>query len=142
MGSHAAAPQWIKLAAIDHQPLGGFGNLRLGLSNPKSIEFDSRPVDSLWSSYHRVEMRLGGFTTHSDRTCREWTYDWLAKDLPMHDTLCIGTSDHLPYHLTLSGGAIQATYEWNPSISIDVPEVVRPRPEDFTVWPLAPAPHQ
>jgi hypothetical protein len=139
MSNHAAAPQWIKLSPRDHHPLAGFGNLRFGLSNPRSIESDFQSVDSLWSNYHRVDMRLGGFTTYSGRTCREWTYDWLAKDLPMHDTLCIGTSDHLPYHLTTSGGWAQATYEWNPSVSIEVPKFILPRPEDFSVVGRDPA---
>jgi hypothetical protein len=49
----------------------------------------------------------------------------------MHDTVCIGTSDHLPYHLTISGGWAEATYEWNPEVSIEAPNAVVPRPKGF-----------
>jgi hypothetical protein len=66
-------------------------------------------------------MRPTGLKTYSSRTCREWEFDWLAKDLPMHDAVCFGISDHLPYHLTIGGGWGEATYDWNPQISIDAP---------------------
>jgi hypothetical protein len=40
-------------------------------------------------------------------------------------------SDHLPYHLTTSGGWADATCEWNPKVSIDAPNSVFDRPKDF-----------
>ena len=141
MTDHAAAPQWIKLKPEDDNPLDGFGSLRFGLSNPHIVRpVGNNTVDGILSNYYRAHMRPRGFSTYSGRVCREWIFDWYAKDLPMRDSICIGISDHLPYHLTLSGGASQATYEWNRSISIEPPKTV-PRPEHFTVWPPDPASH-
>src|SRR6266566_3441095 len=66
--------------------------------------------------------------TYSGHSCREWSFTWKIKEAgqAMRDTLCIGTSDHLPYHLTKSGGWAEATYEWNPSVSVDAPNDVVP----------------
>jgi hypothetical protein len=49
----------------------------------------------------------------------------------MRDTVCVGASDHLPYHLTTSGGWAVATYEWNPEISVNSPTPVLARPKGF-----------
>ncbi|HZU24284.1 MAG TPA: hypothetical protein VFA04_02110 [Bryobacteraceae bacterium] len=119
---HAAAPQWTRLSPRDRPPLDGFYELSLHLTNPRTIgySFDSIQT-SLYEQYRRVQMRPTGLKAYTGHPCQEWAYDWYAKDLPMHDTLCIRTTDHLPYHLTVSGGWAEATYEWNPEVSIEAP---------------------
>ena len=83
--------------------------------------------------YHVVKMRPEELKTYSGNTCREWSSTWKIEETGqvMHDTLGVGTSDHLPYHLTTSGGWADATYEWNPKVSIDAPNPVFDRPKDF-----------
>jgi hypothetical protein len=83
--------------------------------------------------YHVVKMRPEELKTYAGNTCREWSYTWKVEETAqvMHDTLCVGTSDHLPYHLTTSDGWADATYEWNPKVSIDAPNPVFDRPKDF-----------
>jgi hypothetical protein len=100
-----ATPSWIQLSPRDMPPLGGFYNYRLHLTNPRTTGYSFDQVETtMWSNYRHVSMRPAELKTYSDHTCREWKFDWLAKDLPMHDSVCIGISDHLPYHLTLGGG--------------------------------------
>jgi hypothetical protein len=114
-----ATPSWIRLSPRDMPPLG-FDNYRLHLTNPRTIGYSLDAVETtMWSNFRRVKMRPAELKTYSERTCREWEFDWWAKDTPMHDSVCIGISDHLPYHLTLSGGWREAIYEWNPQISRD-----------------------
>jgi hypothetical protein len=122
--TRAAVPRWIELTPRDMPPLGGWFDLRFHLTNPRTIGYSFDQVQTtMWSNYHRVEMHPAGIKTYSGRPCLEWKYQWLAKDIPMQDTLCIGTTDHLPYHLTVSGGWGEAAYEWNPQISIDAPVI-------------------
>jgi hypothetical protein len=117
-----ATPSWTKLSPRDMPPLGGFYSLRLHLTNPRTIGYSFDQVETtMLSNYLRVRMLPRKLKTYSNHACREWDFDWFAKDLPMHDSVCIGITDHLPYHLTLSGGWGEATYEWNPQISIDTP---------------------
>lgn len=132
MFNHGEARQWIKLISRDFPPLDGFFELRLHLSNPRTIGYSFDSVEtSLWSQNHGVDMRPVGLKTYAGRDCLEWNLTWNIEDRIMNDTLCIGTSDHLPYHLTASGGWAEATYEWNPSVSVDVPNHVLPRPKGF-----------
>ena len=35
----------------------------------------------------------------------------MRKPKIMRDTVCIGVSDYLPYHLTVSGGWVEVTYD-------------------------------
>jgi hypothetical protein len=136
MFGHQAAPQWIKLIPRDFPPLDGFFELRLHLTNPRTIGYSFDSVEtSLWANYHGLEMRVTGLKTYSGHTCREWSYTWKIKETGqiMHDTLCLGISDHLPYHLTTSGGWAEATYEWNPRVSVDVPDPVVSRPKSFII---------
>ena len=120
----AAAPQWIRLIPRDFPPLDGFFELRLHMSNPRTIGYSFDSIEtSLWSNYHGVKMRPEGLKTYSGHTCREWSYTWKIEETGqvMHDTLCVGTSDHLPYHLTASGGWAEVTYEWDPEVSVNAP---------------------
>jgi len=135
---HGAAPQWINLIPRDSPPLDGFFELRLHLSNPRTIGYSFDYVSTnLWSNYHGSHMRPIGLKTYSGHSCLEWGYTWKIRETGqvMRDTLCIGTLDHLPYHLTASGGWAEATYEWNPQVSIDAPNPVFPRPAGFTSYP-------
>jgi hypothetical protein len=117
-----ATPSWILLSPRDMPPFGGYYNYRLHLTNPRTIGYSLDYVETtMWSNYRRVRMHPVALKTYSGHTCREWEFDWLAKDLPMHDSVCIGVADHLPYHSTVSGGWAEVTYEWNPQISVDVP---------------------
>ena len=119
-----AIPRWVQLTASDMPPLAGFYSYRLHLTNPHTTGYSFADVDTtMWSIFRRVEMRPAELKTYSGHQCREWKFGWLAKDLPMHDTLCIGIDDHLPHHLTVSGGWAEANYEWNPPISIDAPVI-------------------
>lgn len=137
---HRAAPEWIKLAPRDMPPLDGFFELRLYLTNPRTgYSFDSVET-SLRSQYYPPDMRLGELKTYSGHACREWSYDWEIRDdegagqlMHNHDTLCLGISDHLPYHLT-KGEWDEVTYEWNPRISIAAPDPVLPRPKCFDIF--------
>ena len=136
MFGHRAAPQWVKLIPRDFPPLGGPFDLRLHLTNPRTIGYSFDSVEtSLWSIFHNLQMRPVGLKNYAGHTCLEWTYTWRVKETgqPINDSLCIGTSDHLPYHLTTGGGGEEATYEWNPSVSVDAPKPLVPRPKDFIV---------
>jgi len=134
MFNHNAAPQWIKLGPRDTPPLDGFFEYRFHMSNPRTIGYSFDTVEtSFWSNYHGITMHSQGLKRYSGRACRESAYTWEIEETGrlMHDTVCIGTSDHLPYHLTTSGGWAEATYEWNPEVSIDAPNPVVPRPTGF-----------
>jgi hypothetical protein len=134
MFDHQGSSQWIKLIPRDFPPLDGFFELRLHMSNPRTIgyRFDSIET-SFWSNYHGVRMQPEGLKTYSGHTCREWSYTWTIEQTGdvMRDTVCVGTSDHLPYHLTTTGGSAQLTYEWNPAVSVDVPNTIFARPKGF-----------
>jgi len=133
MFNHGEARQWIKLIPRDFPPLDGFFELRLHLSNPRTIGYHFDSIEtSLWSQNHGVDMRTVGLKTYAGHSCVEWNLRWKIEDRIMNDTLCIGTSDHLPYHLTASGGWAEATYEWDPNIAIESPKPVLPRPKGFS----------
>ena len=134
MFGHRASRQWIKLIPRDFPPLDGFFELRLHMSNPRTIGYSFDFIEtSFWSNYHGVRMQFKGLRTYGGHACREWGYTWKIEETGeiMHDTVCIGTSDYLPYHLTVSGGWAEVTYEWNPEVSIDAPDPVVARPTDF-----------
>jgi hypothetical protein len=132
MFNHGPAPGWIKLIPRDSPPLNGFFELRLHMTNPRTIGYSFDSVETgLWSNYHGLQRQFVGLRTYSGRACREWSYVWYVEERVMQDTLCIGMSDHLPYHLTTSGGWAEATYEWNPRVSIEAPSPVLPRPKGF-----------
>ena len=140
MFGHRAAPQGIKLERRDFPPLDGFFQLRLHLTNPRTIGYSFDSIETtLRSQYYVPEMQMVAVKAHSGHACREWNYDWkflgsdTGREVRMHDTLCLGITDHLPYHLTTSGGFAEATYEWNPSISIIAPNPVLPRPKGFGI---------
>jgi hypothetical protein len=107
MFDHEAAPQWIKLIPRDFPPVDGFFELRLHMSNPRAIGYGFDSIEtSFWSNYHGVKVRPAELKTYAGNTCRESSYTWKIEETGqvMHDTLCVGTSDHLPYHLITSGG--------------------------------------
>jgi hypothetical protein len=134
MFNHKGSSQWIKLIPRDTPPLDGFFELRLHMSNPRTIGYSFDSIDtSFWSNYHGVQMQLEGEKSYSGHPCLEWSYNWKTEetDQVMRDTVCVGTSDHLPYHLTISGGAYEVTYEWNPTVSVDTPTPVVYRPKGF-----------
>lgn len=136
MFGHSAAPQWVKLIPRDFPPLDGPLQLRLHLTNPRTIGYSFDSVEtSLWSIFHKLQMRPVGLKNYAGHECLEWAYTWKVKETGqlITDSLCIGTSDHLPYRLTWGSGWAEVTYEWNPSVSIDVPEPVLPRPKGFIV---------
>ncbi len=138
MFGHKASSQWIKLIPRDFPPLDGFFQLRLHMSNPRTIGYSFDSIEtSFWSNYHGVKMRPEGLNTCSGHTCLEWSYTWKIAETGqvMRDTVCVGTSDHLPYHLTTSGGWAEVTYEWNPGVSVNAPNPVLARPKDFTSAP-------
>ena len=134
MFGHQGSSQWIKLIPRDFPPLDGFFELRLHMSNPRTIGYSFDSIEtSFWSNYHGVPMQAEGMKTYSSHPCLEWSYSWTIEETGrvMRDTVCVGVSDHLPYHLTTSGGWAEVTYEWNPHISVDVPTLVGERPKDF-----------
>jgi len=134
MFGHKASPQWIKLIPRDFPPLDGFFELRLHMSNPRTIGYSFDSIEtSFWSNYHGLRMRPEGLKTYSGHVCREWSYAWKIEETGqvMRDTLCVGASDHLPYHLTISGGWAEVTYEWNPEVSVEAPNPVFARPKGF-----------
>jgi hypothetical protein len=141
MFGHQAAPQWIKLIPRDSTLVGTYSAYKLHLTSPRTIDGVHWWIgNTLWDLYHGHgrKMRPLGLKTYSDQVCREWIITYTNKETRQvkHDTLCIGVSDHLPYHLTLSEGYAEATYEWNPSVSIEVPKTVLPRPKGFDpFWP-------
>ena len=121
---HKGSSQWIKLIPRDFPPLDGFFELRLHMSNPRTIGYSFDSVEtSFWSNYHGAQMQSAGVKTYSGHPCLEWSYNWIIEETSrvMHDTVCVGTFDHLPYHLTTSGGWAEVTYEWNPQVSVDAP---------------------
>lgn len=134
MFDHKGSSQWIKLVPRDFPPLNGFYEFRLHMSNPHTIgySFDSIKT-SFWSNYHGIQMQPEGMKIYSGHSCLESSYNWKIKETGqvMHDTVCVGPSDHLPYHLTTSGGFAELTYEWNPEISVNVPSPVFDRPKEF-----------
>jgi len=106
MFGHKASSQWIKLIPRDSPPLDGFFEYRLHLSNPRTIGYSFDSIEtSFWSNYHGVNMQPEGLETYAGHPCLEWSYTWTIEETGrvMHDTVCVGTSDHLPYHLTTSG---------------------------------------
>jgi hypothetical protein len=134
MFGHGAALQWIKLIPRDSPPLDGFFELRLHMNNPRTIGYSFDSIEtSFWSNYHGVKMRPEGLKAYSGHTCHEWSYTWKIEETGqvMHDTVCVGTSDHLPYHLTTSGGWAEVTYEWNPEVAVDAPNPALARPKGF-----------
>jgi hypothetical protein len=141
MSGHQAAPQWIKLIPRDPPPVGTYSEFGFQLTGPRSSDGIKWWIgNTLWDLYHGHgrQMRQVGIRRYSDHACLEWKVTYTNKETRQleFDTLCIGVSDHLPYHLTLSDGWSEATYEWNPSVSIEVPKTVLPRPKGFdTFWP-------
>lgn len=134
MFGHEAAPQWIKLIPRDFPPLDGFFELRFHMSNPRTVGYSFDSIEtSFWSNYYGVNLRPEGLKTYSGHSCHEWSYSWTVEEIGkvMHDTLCIGATDYLPYHLTISDGWAEVTYEWNPQISIEAPSPVVARPKGF-----------
>jgi hypothetical protein len=132
MFGHKASSQWIKLIPRDFPPLDGFFEYRLHLSNPRTIGYSFDSIEtSFWSNYHGVKMQAEGPKTYAGHPCLEWSYTWTIEETGrvMHDTVCVGTSDHLPYHLTTSGGRTEITYEWNPNLTVDAPNPVSERPK-------------
>jgi len=123
--SRPAAPTWIRLEPRDMPPVGGLFELRFHLTNPRTIGYSFDWVETtVWSVYHRALLRVNGLNTYSGHACREWICEWQNKEgPPMRDTLCIGVADHLPHHLTMSGGGFEVDYEWDPPIVITVPVV-------------------
>lgn len=104
------------------------------MSNPRTSGYSFDSIEtSFWSSYHGVDLKPEGLKTYSGHTCREWTYSWKVDETGqvMHDTVCIGVTDYLPYRLTISGGWAEVTYEWNPQVSIEVPSSAADRPKGF-----------
>ncbi len=71
------------------------------------------------------DLRDLGLRTYEGHTCREWAGTHYGPDMPSYykDTVCLGTADHLPYHVHLEETKFDATYEWNPDISISAPEI-------------------
>lgn len=134
MFGHKISSQWIKLISRDFPPLDGFFEYRLHLSNPRTIGYSFDAVEtSFWSNYHGVRLHPEVLKNYAGHPCFEWSYTWTIEETGrvMHDTVCVGTSDHLPYHLTTSGGWAEITYEWNPRLSIDAPKPVSERPKGF-----------
>jgi hypothetical protein len=134
MWGHKASPDWIKLIPRDFPPLDGFFELRLHMSNPRTIGYSFDSIEtSFWSNYRGMKMRRGASKTYSGHSCQEWSYTWKTEETGevMNDSVCIGAADNLPYHLTTRGGSTDATYEWNPEIKVDAPNPVLPRPKDF-----------
>jgi hypothetical protein len=134
MFGHRASAQWIKLIPRDFPPLDGFFEFRLHMSNPRTIGYSFDSIEtSFWSNYHGVKMRPEGLRIYSGHSCLESSYTWKIEETGqvMRDTVCVGTSDHLPYHLTTSGGWAEVTYEWNPRVSVEVPNPALARPRGF-----------
>lgn len=134
MFGHKASAQWIKLNPRDFPPLNGFFELRLHMSNPRTIGYSFDSIEtSFWANYHGVQMKPEGEKAYSGHNCLEWSYTWKIEETGqvMHDTVCVGASDHLPYHLTTSGGWAEVTYEWNPEVSVLAPNPVLARPKGF-----------
>jgi hypothetical protein len=126
--------QWIKLIPRDFSLLDGFFELRLHMSNPRTIGYSFDSIEtSFWSNYHGIQMKQEGLKTYSGHSCFESSYNWKIEETGqvMRDTVCIGASDHLPYHLTASGGWAEVTYEWNPEVSVNAPSPVLARPKGF-----------
>jgi len=134
MFGHEGSSQWIKLIPRDFPPLDGFFELRLHMSNPRTIGYSFDSIETtFWSNYSGVQMQPNGVRSYSGHRCMEWSYNWKIEETGaiMHDTVCVGTSDHLPYHLTTSGGWADVTYEWNPEVSVYAPSPVVARPKGF-----------
>jgi hypothetical protein len=111
-----------------------FFELRLHMSNPRTIRYSFDSIEtSFWSNYNAVQMQPQGVKTYSGQSCIESSYNWEIAETGqvMRDTVCVGASDHLPYHMTTSGGWAEATYEWNPEISVNSPTPVLARPKGF-----------
>jgi hypothetical protein len=134
MFGHKASSQWIKLIPRDFPPLDGFFEYRLHMSNPRTIGYSFDSIEtSFWSNYHGVSMQPAALKNYLGHPCFEWSYNWTIEETRrvMRDTVCVGASDHLPYHLTTSGGWAEITYEWNPRITVDAPNPVSERPKGF-----------
>jgi|HubBroStandDraft_6_1064221.scaffolds.fasta_scaffold334496_1 hypothetical protein len=135
MPDHAAAPEWIRLSPRVMPIVGHYFELRFHLSNPRTIgySFDSIKT-SMWSNYSGLHLLPGGVRDYSGHECRDWTFSWTIEETGqrMDDSVCLGTRDHLPYHLTAGGGREEVTYEWNPTISIEAPDPVKPQPKGFS----------
>jgi hypothetical protein len=134
MFGHKGSSQWIKLTPRDFPPLDGFFELRLHMSNPHTIGYSFDSIEtSFWSNYHGIQMQPEGAKTYSGHSCIESSYTWKIEETGqvMRDTVCVGASDHLPYHLTTSGGWAEVTYEWNPQVSVPAPSPVVTRPTGF-----------
>jgi hypothetical protein len=134
MFGHKASSQWIKLIPRDFPPLDGFFEYRLHLSNPRTIGYSFDSVEtSFWSNYYGVRLHPEAPRNYAGHPCFEWSYTWTIEETGRvkHDTVCVGTSDHLPYHLTTSGGWAEITYEWNPGFSVDAPKPVSERRKGF-----------
>jgi hypothetical protein len=134
MFGHGGSSQWIKLIPRDSPPLDGFFELRLHMSNPHTIGYSFDSIEtSFWSNYHGIQMQPEGVKTYSGHFCIESSYNWKIEETGqvMRDTVCVGASDHMPYHLTTSGGWAEVTYEWNPQVSVTPPSPVFIRPKGF-----------
>jgi hypothetical protein len=131
---HQGSSVWIKLIPRDFPPLDGFFDLRLHMSNPRTIGYSFDSVEtSWWSNYRGVKMVPQGVRSYSGHACSESGYTWTIEETGrvMKDSVCIGVFDHLPYRLTTSGGFYEVSYEWNPRISVVAPSPVSARPKGF-----------
>jgi hypothetical protein len=134
MFGHKGSSQWIRLIPRDFPPLDGFFELRLHMNNPRTIGYSFDSIEtSFWSNYHGIQMQPEGVKTYSGHPCLEWSYNWTIEETGriMSDTVCVGTVDQLPYHLTISGGWAEVSYEWNPQVTVDAPTPVFDRPKGF-----------
>lgn len=134
MPDHAASPGWIRLKPRDIPPVGYYFELRFHLSNPRTIGYSFDSIETtMWSNYAGLHLRVAGLRNYSGHECREWKFSWVVEESrkTMTDTICLGTLDHLPYHLTADGGWAEATYEWNPAISVEEPKSAQTQPKGF-----------
>jgi hypothetical protein len=134
MFGHKASTQWIKLIPRDFPPLDGVFEYRLHLSNPRTIGYSFDSIETTFRSlYDGVNMQVAGLRTHAGHTCLERSYEWTTEETGrvMHDTVCVGVWDHLPYHLTIGGNWAAITYEWDPQVTVSAPNPVSERPKGF-----------
>jgi hypothetical protein len=134
MPDHAASLEWTILTPRVTPPAGYYFELRFHLTNPRTIGYSFDSIETtMWSNYSGLHLRPGELRNVSGHECRDWTFSWVDEETgeTNADSVCLGTSDHLPHHLTAGGGWAEATYEWNPSISIEDPSGAHPQPRGF-----------
>jgi hypothetical protein len=134
MPDHAASLEWTKLTPRVTPPAGYYFELRFHLTNPRTIGYSFDRIEtSMWSNYSGLHLRPGGVRNYSGHECRDWNFSWVNEETGENftDSVCLGTRDHLPYHLTAGGGWAEATYEWNPAISVEEPSAAHSQPKGF-----------